>query len=121
MAALPLISTLPMLLLVSAGLAIGSGLASPSLSGLASKMIDPSWQGRALGFLQSAGSLARLVGPLLGGWLLMMDLSKPLKQYARTPFFAGAAISAIALLVAFFVRTPADAKSSDEVIVETDV
>ena len=54
-------------------------------------MIDRSWQGRALGLMQSAGSVGRLVGPLLGGWLLMFDLGKPLSFYARTPLLASAA------------------------------
>lgn len=121
MATLPLSGNLPLLLLVSAGLAIGSGLASPTLSGLASKMIDPSWQGRALGLLQSSGSLARLVGPLLGGWLLMNDLGKPVEQYARTPFWAGAVISGIAVLVALCVRAPAGSRTTEPARVEADV
>jgi MFS family permease len=121
MAALPFSRGLGMLLLVSAGLAIGSGFASPTLSGLASKMIDPSWQGRALGVLQAAGSLARLVGPLLGGWLLMRDLARPISEYARTPFFVGAVISAVAVLVAFCVRQPAGARSVEPRPIEADV
>ena len=90
--ALPLVTTLPMLLLVSAALAIANGLVTPTLNGLASQMIDRSWQGRALGLMQSAGSAGRLVGPLLGGWLLMFDLNRPLGHYARTPFFVSAGI-----------------------------
>ena len=97
MVCLPLVPTLPMLLLVCAALAIANGLVNPTLNGLASQMIDRSWQGRALGLMQSAGSAGRLVGPLLGGWLLMFDLDQPLTRYARTPFFVSAAI----LLVAF--------------------
>ena len=106
LALLPLVPTLPMLLAVCAALAIANGLVNPTLNGLASQMIDRSWQGRALGLMQSAGSVGRLVGPLLGGWLLMFDLDQPLTRYARTPFFAGAAILLVAFALAFSVRKP---------------
>ena len=69
-----------MLLAVCAALAVANGLVNPTLNGLASQMIDRSWQGRALGLMQSAGSVGRLVGPLLGGWLLMFDLDQPLTR-----------------------------------------
>ena len=102
---------MPMLLLVCAALAIANGLVIPTLNGLASQMIDRSWQGRALGLMQSAGSLGRLVGPLLGGWLLMFDLDRPLAYYARTPFFASAAI----LLVAFALALNFRNRSTDKI------
>ncbi len=88
LALLPVCSNLIWLLVACLGLSLGSGFASPPLNGLASQLVDQSWQGRALGVLQSAGSTARLLGPLLGGWLLMFDLHKPFSQYGRTPFFA---------------------------------
>ena len=103
---LPLATTLPMLLLVSAALAVANGLVTPTLNGLASQMIDRSWQGRALGLMQSAGSAGRLVGPLLGGWLLMFDLNRPLAQYARTPFFVSAAILLVAFALALGFHKP---------------
>ena len=61
----------------------------------------------------SAGSVGRLVGPLLGGWLLMFDLDQPLTHYARTPFFAGAAILLVAFALAFSVRKPIADEGSD--------
>ncbi len=103
---LPLVPTVPMLLLACAALAIANGLVNPTLNGLASQMIDRSWQGRALGLMQSAGSVGRLVGPLLGGWLLMFDLNRPLAYYARTPFFASAAILLVAFALALGFRRP---------------
>src|SRR4051812_12420003 len=89
LALLPMSHNLAFLLLVSEGLSAGSGCASPPLSGLASQMVEQSWQGRALSVLQSAGSTARLLGPLLGGWLLTFDMRKPISQYGYTPFLAG--------------------------------
>jgi MFS family permease len=84
-------------------------------------MIDRSWQGRALGLMQSAGSVGRLAGPLLGGWLLMFDLDQPLTRYARTPFFAGAAILLVAFALAFSVRKPIADRTPPAVSVEADV
>lgn len=121
LALLPLVPTIPMLLAVCAALAIANGLVNPTLNGLASQMIDRSWQGRALGVMQSAGSVGRLVGPLLGGWLLMFDLGQPVTHYARTPFFAAAAILFFAFVLAFSVRKPAGDKIRPTVAVEADV
>ena len=120
LALLPLVPTLPMLLAVCATLAIANGLVNPTLTGLASQMIDRSWQGRALGLMQSAGSFGRLVGPLLGGWLLMFDLDQPITRYARTPFFASAAILLVAFTLAFSVRRPIGDKVPTPVPVEAD-
>jgi DHA1 family tetracycline resistance protein-like MFS transporter len=121
LALLPLVPTLPMLLAVCAALAIANGLVNPTLTGLASQMIDRNWQGRALGLMQSAGSFGRLVGPLLGGWLLMFDLDQPLTHYARTPFFAGAAVLLVAFALAVSVRKPSADRIPPAVSVEADV
>ena len=110
MVLLPLVHTLAMLLVVCGAIAIANGLVNPTLNGLASQMIDRSWQGRALGLMQSAGSVGRLVGPLLGGWLLMFDLRFPVTRYARTPLFASAAILLVAFLLALGFRKPAGDK-----------
>ncbi|MBA2431052.1 MAG: MFS transporter [Chthoniobacterales bacterium] len=104
--ALPFCTNLPLLLLVCAGLSCGSGFASPPLNGLASQLIERSWQGRALGLLQSAGSAARLIGPLLGGWLLMFDLNKPTARYGETAFYAAAVICLIGAAIAFCLKRP---------------
>jgi MFS family permease len=113
--ALPFSGNLTLLLFVCAGLSVGSGCASPPLSGLASQMIERSWQGRALGVMQSAGSTARLLGPLLGGWLLMFDLRKPLAQYARTPFLIGALLCFVGVVLAFCVKKPAEDRSPADI------
>src|SRR3954469_8796677 len=117
LALLPMCNGLASLLLVSAGLSAGSGFASPPLSGLASQMVESNWQGRALGLLQSAGSVARLLGPLFGGWLLMFDLQKPIGHYGYSPFFAGAALCFIGVLFAFSFKKPAADKSTEDIAV----
>jgi len=115
LALLPMSDSLPILLLACAGLACGSGIASPPLNGLASQMIERNWQGRALGILQSAGSSARLLGPLLGGWLLMFDLQKPLHEYGRTPFLVGAGICFIGAILSFCFKKPAKDHSPENI------
>ena len=93
---LPLTSTLAGLLWASAGVAIGNSLLTPTLTGLASRSVDQDWQGRALGLFQSAGSLARWVGPAAAGLLLALDVGKPIELYARTPLWTGAVLVTIA-------------------------
>ncbi|MEI7591337.1 MAG: MFS transporter, partial [Deltaproteobacteria bacterium] len=61
---MPLTAALPGLLLACSGIAAGNSLLNPTLSGIASRSVDAAWQGRALGILQSAGSLARWIGPV---------------------------------------------------------
>jgi len=117
LALLPLCNGLAFLLLVSAGLSAGTGFASPPLSGLASQMVESNWQGRALGLLQSSGSIARLLGPLFGGWLLTFDLQKPIGHYGYTPFFAGSALCFIGVLFAFSFKKPAADKSPADIAV----
>jgi MFS family permease len=117
LALLPMSGNLTFLLLISAGLSAGSGFASPPLSGLASQMIESSWQGRALGLMQSAGSAARLLGPLLGGWLLTFDLRKPVSQYGYTPFLVGALLCFIGALFAFGFKKPPEDRSPDNIAV----
>lgn len=118
---LPFCANLTVLLLVCVGLSFGSGFASPPLNGLASQMVEQSWQGRAMGVLQSAGSLARLLGPLAGGWLLMFDIGKPLASYGRTPFVAGAALCFVGAIFAFCVKRPAADFSPDTIPVGSSV
>lgn len=67
LATLPLVASLPTLLVVTAGLAAGYGLAQPSLSALVSFEADPGGTGETLGTLQGANALARVVGPLVAG------------------------------------------------------
>ena len=95
----PLSAGMTGLLLSCAGIALGNSLMSPTLSGIASRCVDDKWQGRALGLMQSGGSLARFVGPVVGGWLLTFDLGKPIADYAVTPFWAAAGI----VLLTFFL------------------
>ncbi len=71
--------------------AIGNGLNNPSLSSLASKGAPPHRKGATMGIYQSAGSLARVLGPLAGG--VVFD-----RLGAGTPFMVAAALYGLAFL-----------------------
>jgi MFS family permease len=85
----------PTLALVLAGvgvLALGQGMASPSMSSLVSHQAGAGEQGRLLGVYQSLGALGRVAGPVIGGVAL---------QHAglAAPFLAASGIAAAAALV----------------------
>lgn len=87
--ALPWTPALAPLLIVLALMAIGTSFTSSLLPTLVSKRAPATEQGSALGITQAAGSLARAIGPILGGLLL---------AYAGqfSPFFACAVLIVIA-------------------------
>ena len=121
LALLPLCHNLTLLLVACVGLSLGSGFASPPLNGLASQLVDRSWQGRALGVVQSAGSTARLIGPLIGGWLLMLDLHKPESRYGETAFYAAALLCVIGTVLAFCIKRPVDDREAETIPVGSSI
>lgn len=60
---------LAFLILALGGVALGQGVLNPSLSSLLSRQAPEGKQGLILGVSQSLGSLARVVGPIMGGFL----------------------------------------------------
>ena len=89
---LPLSGTTTALFLATAGLAGGHGLIAAPLNGLASRSVGPSSQGRVLGLMQSSASVARIIGPVLGGWLLHYDAVHAPAQFGRSPYWAAATL-----------------------------
>lgn len=82
--------------LVIAGCALmpfGFGLNNPALQGLLSRAVPPERQGAFLGLNQSLGSFARVVGPVLAGYLFHVG-------NAGTPFLVGAGVLFGAVLLA---------------------
>ena len=61
--------SVPALAFGSAVIAVGMGFQSPSMLSVISQLSDPADQGSMLGVSQSLGSLARIVGPLWGGFV----------------------------------------------------
>ncbi len=80
------------LLIGTAIFSFGNSLASPSLNSLASKMAREDEQGRTLGMMQSAASLARIVGPFMCGILLNNSSGKVDVFTLKRTFWSAAAI-----------------------------
>ena len=79
-----------LLLFTVAWLAIGSGLTRPPLFGLLSILTPSNEQGSTLGVAQSAGSLARVIGPPVAGFL-----------FDRHPSWPYLAVAGIAVMTGF--------------------
>ncbi len=94
------------LLVGLAVMSFGNSLASPGLTSLASKSADEHDQGRTMGIMQSGASMARTIGPLMGGFLLNNALNAIDDNTIYRTFWAASIIMFVALLVAvFFART----------------
>lgn len=90
------------LLIVSFFLAAGNACATPALSSLASKNAAEHEQGRAMGVLQSGASLARAIGPTLGGVLLNNSLNGIDRFTIFRTYWAASAIMLVAFIVAIY-------------------
>jgi len=94
------------LLMGTAILSFGNSLASPGLTSLASKTADEHEQGRALGVMQSGASLARALGPIIGGVLLNNAMNAVDDFTLYRTYWTASAIMLIAFFVAvYFART----------------
>jgi DHA1 family tetracycline resistance protein-like MFS transporter len=94
------------LLIGTAVLSFGNALASPGLTSLASKTADDHEQGRVLGIMQSGASLARAIGPMIGGLLLNNALNAMDDFTLKRTFWTASAIMFVAFLVAiYFAKT----------------
>jgi len=93
LAALPAVSSWTGIYGCSFGLACGLGLSQPSIASLISRAAPPDMQGGALGISQSAASLARVVGPAVGGALFQ-------QVGAGAPYLVAAGLSLAAAICA---------------------
>jgi multidrug resistance protein len=115
MGLMPLAHTVWLFLIFTVGLAVGNSLSQPTINSIGSKGATASLQGRVLGALQSAGSLGRVIGPLIGGILLTNDHVRPNLQYGNSPFLVGSLAMACAFFLALTLRndTVAPAKGRE--------
>lgn len=114
------------LLVVGGVFALGNSLATPSLTGLASKSVGAGEQGGVLGVTQSAASLARTVGPLIASALIYsavahMGFDQKVHHLSdaslRATFWTAAAIMFAAFLLAvYFWRAYAGEYATSEVL-----
>lgn len=102
------------LLAVSAFLSFGNAFATPALNSLASKNAAAHQQGRAMGVMQSGASLARALGPTIGGVLLNNTVNKVDKFTVFRTYWTGAAIMFVAFLAALWFARTVRARVADE-------
>ena len=81
---------------------LGNAIASPSLNSLASKVTHEHKQGSALGLMQSGASLARAIGPTIGGVLLNNAAGGLDDVTLYRTFFVAAAIMLMAFLISLY-------------------
>ena len=77
------------LLILLAVLSIGSGLTRPPVFGMISNLAPPNEQGATLGVAQSAGSLARILGPIFAASLFQIAPAVPYVTCGVISFVTG--------------------------------
>jgi DHA1 family tetracycline resistance protein-like MFS transporter len=83
-------------------LSVGNAVSQPSLQSMISRFASPEMRGRVLGFFQSTNSLTLIIGPLLAGLLLDLDIpSLALETIAALPMFTAAGLVTIAFMMSF--------------------
>ncbi len=94
--------------IVVAVLSIGTGILQPTILSMISKYSPDNQQGEILGLNQSFGSLARVFGPMWGGF------SFDFIGY-EFPFLTGAAFTLIVLFITIFLLNPENLKKIEYV------
>lgn len=90
------------LLLTMTILTLGNSMASPALTSIVSKNASEREQGKSLGVLQSGASLARAIGPAVGGVLLNNALNQVDNFTIQRTFWTASAIMIVAMLIAVY-------------------
>lgn len=93
-----------MLFLVCIVMSVGSGLATPTLTGMISNSVSPREQGNILGVTQSVNALTRIFGPLWAGFAFD-TLGMP------SPYWSGAVFILVALALVIVYRNATRAPS----------
>ncbi len=89
-------------LIVVGLLAIGNSMASPAITSLASKISSQDSQGKSLGVLQSFASLARAIGPAVGGVLLNNAVNQVDNFTVQRTFWTASAIMIFTVFIAVY-------------------
>jgi DHA1 family tetracycline resistance protein-like MFS transporter len=98
----PAAGGLAALLVATAMLAVGNSMAAPAVTSLVSKISDETEQGKSLGVMQSGASLARAIGPALGGVLLNNALDNIDNFTIQRTFWTASVIMIVAALISIF-------------------
>jgi DHA1 family tetracycline resistance protein-like MFS transporter len=100
----PAFGGLTALLVGIAFFSIGNSLSSPALTSLASKEAHDTAQGKILGIMQSAASLARAIGPALSAFLLYSATApENISDYTLyQTFWTASAIMLVTVIISFY-------------------
>jgi len=98
----PSMGGLTALLATCAVLSIGNAFASPSLTSLASKISPEDRQGVSMGIMQSGASLARAIGPTVGGFLLNNAINKVDDVTVTRTFWTASVVMFVAMGAAIY-------------------
>ena len=105
---MPFLKTWPFFLIALGVLAIGSSLTRPPVFGMISNLTSADEQGITLGVAQSAGSLARIFGPIFAGTLF--------GHHHATPFVVSGVLAFVTGILAWvLLQKPAPAPSASSV------
>jgi DHA1 family tetracycline resistance protein-like MFS transporter len=97
-ATIPYAGSIGRLMAVLAVLAVGHGLAAPSLSALVSKLVPADEVGGVMGVYQGTSSLARIVGPFWAEWAYG-------HHGAASPYLSAGAAYLVAMVLAIAAAT----------------
>ncbi|MBX3289197.1 MAG: MFS transporter [Acidobacteria bacterium] len=98
----PLHGGLAGLMVICALLSLGNAMASPALTSLASKISSDAEQGSSMGIMQSGASLARAIGPIIGGLLLNNAVDTLDDASVTRTFWTAAAIMLVAVIPSIY-------------------
>jgi DHA1 family tetracycline resistance protein-like MFS transporter len=98
----PSMGGLTALLITTTVLSIGNAFASPSLTALGSKVSPEDRQGVSLGIMQSGASLARAIGPTVGGFLLNNAINKVDDVTVTRTFWTASVVMFVAMGAAIY-------------------
>jgi DHA1 family tetracycline resistance protein-like MFS transporter len=91
--------TLPMVWVLSALIAVGSGMMNPPLSSLITKAAGPHERGMISGVQQGLASFARIIAPPINNSLVMVNTT--------VPFLSSAVLMGVAFCLSFRLHQPA--------------
>ncbi len=82
--------------------AASNAISQPSLQSILSRFSPPEMRGRVLGAFQSTNSLTLVIGPILAGFLLQLELPNlPAEWAVALPLLVGAVIMFVAYVLSF--------------------
>ena len=82
--------------------AASNAISQPSLQSILSRFSPPEMRGRVLGAYQSTNSLTLVIGPILAGFLLQLELPNlPAEWAVALPLLVGAVIMFVAYVLSF--------------------